>query len=114
MAKVKSPLFSIDAQGSISKTLTFRRHGAGTVVTGYSAPTGNKTAKQHAMRTRMQTLRSQWRGLPSSVRRDYHNRAVAKGFAAGYQFYIHLYLKNYLPIAPIYYGLKPYGRGKYL
>ncbi|MDZ7721665.1 MAG: hypothetical protein U5R06_02265 [candidate division KSB1 bacterium] len=60
MAKVKAPLFSLKAQGTLGKKITYRTHKQNTTVTRWSKPTGQASQAQLQNRVKMKQARFAW------------------------------------------------------
>lgn len=63
MARLKLPLLSAHAWGSIGKKITFAKHKATQYVKGYSTPTDERTDGQNNMRRRFSVCMIVWNDL---------------------------------------------------
>lgn len=80
MAKVTSPLLSLDAHGSIAKAITIQRSRAARMARRYSYPGSRRavtpSAAQTAQRAWYQTLNAGWAALTSEQQADWNAAAA--------------------------------------
>ncbi len=75
MARVKGPLFSMDARGSIGKTLVFSIWKGINYVKRHSIPSNPKSAAQVSFRSMMTFLSQIWDGLTAGNKATWDTRA---------------------------------------
>lgn len=75
MARVKGPLFSMDARGSIGKTLVFSIWKGINYVRRHSIPSNPKSAAQVSMRSMFTFLSQIWNGLTAGNKATWDTRA---------------------------------------
>lgn len=68
MPKVRAPLFSATASGTLAKTLTFLQHANRTIVRFWTRPTDPKTPHQQAERDRLVAIAQAWNALSPADR----------------------------------------------
>ena len=91
MARVKGPLFSADAFGTLHKTLTYQRRRGGNTVFMYGVPTQTSSVSQLSQRGSVASAVSAWQGL-ASASKVYWIEAARGTAVSGYN----LFIKNYL------------------
>lgn len=91
MAKVKGPLFSVTAWGTLGNCLTYQRRRGGPVVYPRTVPKIPLTDPQLAQRASVAAAVSSWGALPGASKVWWQQKAVGMA-VSGY----HLYIKNYL------------------
>ncbi len=67
MAKVAGPFMSVDASGTIFKTLTASIWKGRNYIRGYFIPANPNTAAQQAQRLLMKTAVSTWQGMAATM-----------------------------------------------
>lgn len=77
MAVVQNPLFSLDAHGSVLKTLTYRRSLRGHVCRKYAVPTTSPTAAQSSHRSIFSLLAAAWSAASASQKSTWSDLASA-------------------------------------
>lgn len=82
MARVKGPLFSMDARGSIGKTLVFSIWKGINYVRRHSIPSNPKSAAQVSFRSMMTFLSQIWDGLSAANKATWDTRADSLGISA--------------------------------
>lgn len=95
MPKVTGPCFSLDAQKSMRKTITYQRRPSGNVVFPWSRPGGREpfaySSAQWAQRAKVKAYVAAWRALDVNYREQWDDLAKELGeIGTGY----HLYIKN--------------------
>jgi len=108
MPKVKGPLLSLKAQGSLSKTLIFRNHKSGTVVTQWNKPTDPASDTQKTNRTKMRFVRSLWSSLPDNLKQHFNDKGKIYANIPGYNFFIQQYFAGKFADDWLYYDLAFY------
>jgi hypothetical protein len=86
MAKVTGPLMSMDASGTVGKTLTFGKWKGRNYVRQRVIPSNPKSASQLGVRSMMSFLAKQWTELTSGEKASYAEMAEAKSISAFNQF----------------------------
>lgn len=79
MAKVKNPLHSLQASGSIGKKLTFRTTPGASVAQRHAVPTGQPSSNQIRVRQKFKDAQTTWLALDSFTRTSWINLALGKG-----------------------------------
>jgi hypothetical protein len=91
MPKVKGPLFSLGASGTLQRTLTFNQHQTKNIVTApRTAPMKNTPARLYHQSRVMQMINA-WNGLDAPTRDAWRTRAVSMamtGYALFWREYI--------------------------
>jgi len=75
MARVKGPLFSMDARGSIGKTLVFSVWRGINYVRRHAIPSNPKSAAQLSFRSMMKFLSQIWNGLSAANKATWDDRS---------------------------------------
>ena len=91
MAKVKGPLFSIQAYGELAQTLVFQRRRGAATVYGYTEPKVPNTAGQVSQQTSFASAISSWRVLPAASK-VWWLEAARGTKHSGYNLYVQNYL----------------------
>ncbi len=86
MAKIRGPLFSVAAAGSIGKKLTFRATRRGAVAQRHSAPTGAPTALQAEAHQLFRTAAQRWQALTQEELDHWLTAAMQHGISARHLF----------------------------
>lgn len=89
MAKIKGPLFSLGAHGSLSKTLSYSRRRSGDQCRRYNKPTVPATPAQHAQRRLTEFLVAHWQNMSAGDRATWEANAKASGLnLSGYHYFL--------------------------
>lgn len=89
MAKVSSPLHSIEAQGTIGENLTFSVRKSGQQVRFQRKQKDIITAKRSSQRADYSTAVEAWKNLTSAEKNYFTNLAYSRHMT-GYNFYVKL------------------------
>jgi len=102
MAKLKAGLFSLDAAGTLAKTLTFLRRMKGQIVEKTPHPKDAKSAAQLAWRPMFQACADLWHTLSTAEKASWES-AARPLHMTGYAYYMSQCLRPnpgiYLPLA---------------
>ena len=102
MAKLRNPLFSFSARGTLARALTFRRRGQKVIAETKPIPKDARTSNQLAWRTMYQKCTDLWHTLSGSEKQTWEALA-RRQHMTGYNYYMSLCLKPnpgvYLPLA---------------
>lgn len=101
MAKVKAPLFSLAASGSLAHSLTFQHSGETNVVCAWRRKPVRHSTPQLRNRRIMSTLRYNWNKMPESVRQYWNNAAGSQQHISGYNLYIKYHFNHYIEVLNI-------------
>lgn len=105
MAKSTGPLFSLNAHGSIKKTLMYQKRKEGQKTRKYTKPKEGGSSKQRARRRLMEFLVAHWQGMSGADKLIWQENAEAKRLGiTGYQFF----LKESQRDLATYHGLRDY------
>lgn len=89
MAKLRNPLFSIDAHGSIGKIITYSKRKSGNQVRSYTKPQKPPSAKQRGQRRLTQFLVAQWQNMSDGDKATWAtNAAASKLNLSGYHYFL--------------------------
>jgi len=89
MVKLKGPIMSLEAHGSIGKILTFSERGSGSQTRKYTKPIKAPSAKQRAQRRLTEFLVAQWQNMTEIQKDVYEDAAKATGKQiAGYHYFL--------------------------
>lgn len=93
MVRVRGPLFSHQASGSIGNgTIQFRttKHGAQVILPGAGKPTANRTptANQAETRAQFKGIAADWRALGAELKAYWSAQASAKNLPNGWSAYL--------------------------
>ena len=113
MAKVKGPLLSLKAQGSLGKKITYRSHKKNTTVTRWSQPTGQASQAQLQNRVKMKQARAAWSELSDSEKLYYTHLGFIRDNIPGYNFFIRLCFAGKIDLPRRWYGTNTFGGGHY-
>jgi hypothetical protein len=91
MAKVKGPLFSISASGTIADTATYRATARGAIAQMPPIPRTAANANQRRERARFELALVGWQSLDATARAEWAAAGLAFGMAAH-----KLYTKAYI------------------
>jgi len=95
MAKVTAPLFSLDASGTIGKAFTFSKWKGRHYVRTRVSPYNPQSSGQSTQRTAFSAAVAVWKGMSSSEKESWNNRAKNLGLVmSGYNFYVQQYLEQ--------------------
>lgn len=99
MAKVVSPLLSLDASGTFGDTLVYAKWKGIKYVRKWVIPQNPKTALQVAQRDLFSSAVDGWHG--QTDRQDAFDAAVAGLPLSGFNYYVKLYIEQYdFPVIP--------------
>lgn len=87
MPKLKGPLFSLAASGSVGKTLTYVDAAGGAVVRKYATPSQPHVPAQTFQRATMAALVAWWQGL-DQVNRDAWDDVKGKANSSGFNKFL--------------------------
>jgi len=89
MVKLKGPIMSLEAHGSIGKILTFSERGSGSQTRKYTKPIKAPSAKQRAQRRLTEFLVAQWQNMTENQKDVYEDAAKATGKQiSGYHYFL--------------------------
>jgi len=89
MVKLKGPLMSLGAHGSLDKVLTYAGRKSGHQTRKYSKPTGTASAKQRAQRRLTEFLVAQWQNMTEIQKNTWEAAAKASDKRlAGYHYFL--------------------------
>lgn len=91
MAKVRAPLFSVAASGTIGKKLTYRQTAGGSICQTPPIPTGDPSAAQTEERQRFAVALNSWATLPTATKEQWQGAALTLGHQP-----VMLYTREYL------------------
>lgn len=96
MPTVTGPAFSLDAKGTLGKTLTFQKKGKGHTVYPYKKPGDREpftpSPSQNEQRDRIRAVVAEWQGLSDAEKASWDEKAENASFpGTGYHYYLHLY-----------------------
>jgi hypothetical protein len=95
MAKVKGPLMSLSATGTIAGSVTFSNWKGIPTARIKSAPTNPNTAGQQAQRTTFSNAVASWKAQDAGDQETWTNRAKALGLKmSGFNLYTREYIKQ--------------------
>lgn len=96
MAKLKGPLFSIDARGKLGNSLVFSSNKGIKRASRHYEPTNPRTLIQQDNRSIFSYAISSWQSLTEGQKEDYNQSAAnLKLKMSGYNYYIQTYLAAY-------------------
>lgn len=91
MTRLKAPLLSLEAHGTIGDTITFRRRGGITIAERKPIPTDPETTAQLTQRGAFKDAVAAWHALTEEEQAEY--RALGKKVGlTGYQYFVQEYL----------------------
>jgi len=97
MVKLKGPIMSLEAHGSIGKILTFSERGSGSQTRKYTKPIKAPSAKQRAQRRLTEFLVAQWQNMTEIQKDVYEDAAKATGKQiSGYHYFLSVAQKDLL------------------
>lgn len=91
MARVKGPLFSVDAWGNFGGMLVYQRRRGGATVYPYTLSKNPETEAQREQRASFAAATSEWNALPSASKAWWYVRAQGMRLS-GYNMFIQNYL----------------------
>lgn len=114
MAKLKGPLFSLDATGTLNKTITYKKILQNNVAQKYSQPGSNNpfesSPRQKDQRSIIRSIVIHWQCMSAADKLSWENAAKANRFkGTGYHYFHHLAQTNLFK----YLGLIGYGTSNY-
>jgi len=95
MAKIKAPLFSLDAAGTLDKNITYKKKLQDNIAQKYSQP-GSKnpfesSPRQKDQRSIIRLITIHWQCMPNLEKLDWENSAKAARFkGTGYHYFLHM------------------------
>ena len=95
MAKVKGPLLSLSASGTIGDSMTFGKWKGVNTVRVKGTPTNPNTAAQLTQRTAFANAVASWKAQDQTTQTDWNNRVRAMGLnMSGFNLYTQQYIKQ--------------------
>lgn len=89
MAKTKGPLFSLEAHGSIKKTITYSKRKSGQKTRSYNKPNTIPSAKQRGRRRITEFLVAQWQGMSDADKNTWRDHPAGKRLGiTGYMYFL--------------------------
>lgn len=95
MAKVKGPLFSLEASGSVAKTIVYSRWKGRQYTRQHTIPLNPQSAKQVNVRTAMTLLVAYWQTLAQAVK-DLYDAEGQKVQYSGFNYFIKKGMNEYV------------------
>ena len=114
MAKIKAPLFSLDATGTLDKNITYKGKLRDQIAQKYSKP-GDKnpfesSPRQKDQRSIIRLITIHWQCMSSADKLSWENAAKDARFkGTGYHYFLHMAQQNLFQ----YLGLIGYGTANY-
>jgi len=99
MAKVKGPLFSVDAWGNFGGVLVYQRRRGEATVYPYTVPVNPNTLPQQGVRTSFAAATSDWNALPPASKAWWWYKAQGARLS-GYNMYVQNYLLGLIAPPP--------------
>jgi hypothetical protein len=113
MVKIKSPLMSERASGTIGGVLTFSHRATGAQVRTQKKQKDVITTARTEQRTKYSEAVEAWNGLTPTEKSNWTRNAKGQNLT-GFNLYISIYLNNYEPpIAQAFFGVAIYGESIY-
>jgi len=113
MAKVKHPLMSIGASGSIGRAITFTKSRGVAICKGFSVSLDRESEEQLILRGVYSSGVVVWNGL-SQPQKDVWNDSASGKKVTGFNLFMKNYMNNnYPPIEIGEYDVSEYGNCKY-
>lgn len=114
MSKVKGPLFSLDATGTLNKTITYKKKLQNNVAQKYSQPGAKNpfesSPRQKDQRSIIHLITIRWQCMSSADKLSWEDTAKANRFkGTGYHYFLHKAQKDLYQ----YLGLIGYGTSNY-
>lgn len=95
MAKVRGPLYSIDARGALADAMVFGGWKGIPWVRAQFTPQNPKTALQQAIRLIFTQAVLRWQGLVAGTQADWETAVGNKGVTmSGFNFFVSEYIKS--------------------
>jgi len=95
MARVKGPLFSLEASGTVAKTITFSQWKGRMYLRKHTLPLNPQSATQVNVRTAMTLLVAEWQGEAGAYQTIWND--FAKQFnKSGFNVYVSRGMKEYV------------------
>ena len=95
MAKVKGPLLSLNASGSIADSMTFGKWKGINTCRIKSTPTNPNTANQQAQRTTFSNAVASWKAQEETTQGTWNTRASEMGVnMSGFNLYVREYISQ--------------------
>lgn len=89
MVKTKGPLMSLEAHGSLAKTLNYSQRQSGSQCRRHNKPTGVASPKQRAQRRLTEFLVTQWQNMSDGDKGIWTDAASAAGVnLSGYHYFL--------------------------
>jgi len=95
MAKVKGPLFSLEASGSVAKTVVYSKWKGRQYVRQHTIPLNPQSAKQVNVRTAMTLLVAYWQPLAQGVK-DLYDTEGKKFQLSGFNYFVKRGMAEYV------------------
>ena len=95
MAKLMGPLFSMEAAGTIKKTITYQRTKAGNIARKWRKTVQVPNAEQITVRYWMGRAVLMWQSFNAGVKADYNELAAGQSMS-GYNYFMSEYVKGML------------------
>lgn len=95
MAKTKGPLFSLDASGTVAKTIVYSRWKGRSYVRRHTIPLNPQTPGQINVRTAMALLVAAWQGESQGTKDNWNEYAKAQTLS-GFNVYIQRGMDEYV------------------
>lgn len=95
MARTKGPLFSLDASGSLDKTIVYSQWKGRSYVRRHAIPFNPKTATQVNVRTAMTLLVAQWQSEDPAYQTEWNDYAKTLNLS-GFNAYVKRGMKEYI------------------
>ena len=93
MAKVKGPLLSLQASGTIADAITFSKWKGVATARAKSTPTNPNTTAQQTQRTAFSNAVASWQAQDAATHTTWNQRATALGLAmSGFNLYVREYI----------------------
>jgi hypothetical protein len=97
MARVKGPLLSLTASGTLDDVLLFKTTGATTTVQRPTSHDKPRTLQQQSHSTRVQEMCTAWRGLDAPSKLSWRLCAASLGKNGFKLFWVEWFLQNSTP-----------------
>ena len=89
MAKVKGPLFSLEAKNQVGKSLIYSTRKGKNIVRAFNVPKKVKTIGQELQRARYSNYRGEWRYMETARKAVFNQRAIEQNRISGYHQFLH-------------------------
>ena len=98
MVKVKGPLFSLEAHGTLDDTLTYESGKYGYYVKANNFPTYSRSPAQGVIRDTFNWCISIWHALPSETKQYWHDHEDYQGLIGYASFMSYMLKRTYLAV----------------